>query len=72
MLTLGFQVCQTNIKAQQIDSSTFKIFKMILASFQIENNLKRVWFFQQTFLLTDTSIEIILKMLFFILSNVDI
>lgn len=33
MAKLGFKVRSTNIKAQKIDSSTFKIFRMVLASF---------------------------------------
>lgn len=30
---LGLKVCYTNIKAQKIDSSTFKTFKIVLTSF---------------------------------------
>lgn len=42
---LGLKVCRTNVEAQKINDSTFKTFEMILASFQIENKLKRAWFF---------------------------
>ena len=45
---------------------------MVLASFQIEDKLKRALFFQKTFLLVDINIKVILRMFFFIFSNVDI
>ena len=33
ILKLGFKVHHTNVRAQKIDGSTFKIFGMVLASF---------------------------------------
>ena len=48
------------------------MFKIIVASFQIEDMLERSWFFQETFLLANFSIKMVLKMLFFILSNANI
>lgn len=44
-----------------INNFTFKIFKRVLVNFQIDNKLKRAYFFQKTFLFIDTNIEIILK-----------
>ena len=48
------------------------MFKIILASFQIENKLEKPWFFQKTFLLVDLSIEVVLVMPFLIFSNANI
>lgn len=45
---------------------------MVLANFQIENKLRRARFFQETFLLANTSVEVILEMPFLALSNADI
>ena len=45
---------------------------MIIATFQILDKLERVCFFQESFLLADISMEMILKMLFLTLSNADI
>lgn len=45
VLKLGLWVCQTYIGTQKIDGSTFKIFEIILASFQLENKLKMAKFF---------------------------
>lgn len=42
---LGFKVRSTNIEAQKIDHSSFKTLQMVLASFQVEKKLRRVWFF---------------------------
>lgn len=55
-----------------IDNSFFEIFKIVLASFQIENKLERVWFFQEIFLLVDTNMEIILEIAFLTFGNINI
>ena len=71
-LKLELKIHLTNIEAQKIDNSTLKIFGLVLASFQVEDKFKRVQFFQKTFLLTDFNIEMVLKILFLILSNTNI
>ena len=45
---------------------------MVLASFQVENKFGKAWFFQKTFLLADTNMEMVLGMLFLTLSNTNI
>ena len=45
---------------------------MIIASFQVENKLDRTWLFQESFLLADTSIEVVLAMFFFTVGNTNI
>ena len=42
---------------------------MVIVTFQIKNKLGRAWFFQETFLLANTSIEIIIGMPFLTFSN---
>lgn len=69
---LGLKICHTNIKVQKIDGLIFKTFEMILASFQVENKLKKACFFEETFLLADISIEVVLEMFFLTFSNADI
>ena len=69
---LGLRAHHTNIGAQKINSSTFKTFTMVLASFQMEDKLRKARFFQETFLLADISREVVLSMLFLILNNTDI
>ena len=69
---LGLRVRETNIGAQKIDGSTFDTFGMVLANFQMEDKFGRTRFFQETFLVANTTLEVILKMLFLTFSNVDI
>ena len=45
---------------------------MILASFEVEDKLRKAWFFQETFLLADISMEVVLGMPFLTFSNADI
>lgn len=58
-LKLGLQAYCTNVEAQKMDS-TFKIFGIVLASFQTEDKLRRARFFQETFLLADINVEVVL------------
>lgn len=50
-LKLGLKICFTNIKAQKIYSSIFRIFEMVFTSFQLEDKLGKAWFFQEKFFL---------------------
>ena len=69
---LGLQVRRTNVGAQKIDGSTLETFEIVLASFQVEDKLRRARFFQKTFLLADINMEVVLEMPFLTFSNVDI
>ena len=71
-LKLGLKVCQTDVGAQKIDGYTLETFRMVLASFQMEDKLGRARFFQETFLLADIHMEVVLGMPFLTLSNADI
>lgn len=71
MSKLGFKVWATSIETQKIDSSTFQTFGIIFASFQVEDKLERACFFQEIFLVTDTSIEVIFGISFLSLSDAD-
>ena len=69
---LGLRVRQTDVGAQKIDGSTLETFGMVLASLQVEDKQGRARYFQETFLFANTSVEVILGMLFLTLSNADI
>ena len=45
---------------------------MVIADFQMEDKSSRPRFFQETFLVADTKFEVILRMLFFKISNADV
>ena len=69
---LGLKVRRINVGAQKIDGSTLKTFEIVLVSFKIEDKLEKARFFQETFLLADVSMEVMLGMHFLALSNADI
>ena len=69
---LGLKVRPTDVGAQKIDGSTLETFGMVLASFQVEDTLGRARFFQETFLLADLSVEVVLGMPFLTLNNANI
>lgn len=48
------------------------MFESVLASFQVENKLKKTQFFQEIFLLTDISVKVMLGILFLTFSNANI
>ena len=69
---LGLQACHTSVRAKKINGYTFQTFGMVFDSFQVKDKLGRDRFFQETFLLADTSMKVVLNMLFLTLSNADI
>ena len=69
---LGLKVRMTDVGAQKIDGSSLAIYGMVIAAFQVVNKLGRSRFFQETFLLADISMEVVLGMPFLSLSNADV
>lgn len=69
---LYLNTCFTNIGAQKIDDFTLETFGIVLASFKIKDKLGKYRFFKELFLLTETNIEVILKIPFLIFSNTNI
>lgn len=72
ILKLGLKACYINVRALKIDGSIFKTFEIILTSFQVKNKPNWAWYFQKMFLLANTNVEVILKILFLIFSNANI
>ena len=71
-LKLGLKVRPTNVGTQKIDGSILETFEIVLASFQVEDVLEKARFFQEAFLLADLNIEVVLRMPFLTLSNINI
>ena len=72
VVKLGLVTRKTNIDAQKIDSSPLVTYRMVLADFLVQDKLGKVWFFEETFLLADISMEVVLRMPFFTLSDTDV
>ncbi len=69
---LGLTAWKTSVGAQKIDGLPLETYGMASASFLLQNSLRRVRFFEETFLLADTSMEVVLGMPFLSLSNADV
>ena len=69
---LDLKVYPTNGGAQKINDSNLEMFEIVLASFQVEDKLKKARFFQELFLLADFSIKVVLRMPFLTFNNVNI
>ena len=69
---LGLKVRVTDVGAQKIDRSSLANYGMVIAAFQVVDKLDRSQFFQETFLLADISIEVVLGMPFITFSNADV
>ena len=69
---LGPQIQKTEIEAQKNDTSSLDIFEIVIAGFQVINELSRVWFFQKIFFLANTSIKVILEIPFLTINNINV
>lgn len=69
---LDFSLQKTDINAQKIYDLVLKIYGIIIASFLGQNKLRNIRFFEETFLLTNTSIKMVLEMLMFTFFDTDI
>lgn len=69
---LGLVKQKTDVSIQKIDHSLLVTHEVVLAGLSVQDNLGKTWFFEETFLFANTSIEVLLKMVFLTLSNVDI
>ncbi len=68
---LGFTIWKISVKAQKIDGLSLETHGMVSARFSFQNSPGKVRFFEETFLLTDTTIEVVLSMPFLAFSNAD-
>lgn len=68
---LDFTNQKINIGAQKINGSPQETHNMASAKFLFQDNLGEVRFFEETILLTNTNMEMILKMFFLVFSNIN-
>ncbi len=69
---LGFKINKTNIGAQKIDGTTLETYEMIVSTFSVLDKDGRERFFEESFLLADVKPNIVFKMPFLTISNVDV
>lgn len=68
---LNLNIQKIDVAIQKINDLPLITNEMILIGLSVQNKIRKVWFFEQTFLLADTSIEVVLKMSFLMFSNAD-
>ena len=71
-MKLGFHARKFDVGAQKIDRSYLNTFRMVIVDFSVMDKLGRVRFFQETFLLANINLEVVLGMLFLTFSKADI
>lgn len=69
---LGLRDCPIDVGNQNIDGSTLLTHGMVLANFQLEDKWSRLRFLQETVLVAENTIEILLEMLFLTLTKMKI
>lgn len=69
---LGFSQRTTNFDVQKIDSLAMKTYGMITIGVLVIDKLGQIRFFKETFLLADISMEVVLEILFLLLSHVNV
>lgn len=69
---LDLRILRTVVRAQKINSLTFKIFRIVITSFLIFDKTEKSQYFEEIFLLVNISMDIALEILFFTLNNAEI
>lgn len=69
---LGFSIKPTDIEVQKIDRIMLNTYKKVIAAFLIFDKANQVIFFTKFFLAANVCLEVVLKILFLTLSNIDI
>ncbi len=69
---LGLTTRKTSVGGQKIDGSPPETYDMVSTCFLLQDSLGTIRFFEGTFMLANTSMEVILGMLFLALSNADL
>ncbi len=69
---LGLKICKTNVGAQKINGTALETYEMVVSIFFVSDKDGRERFFEKSFLLVDVKPEIVLRIPFLTMSNVDI
>lgn len=69
---LGLITQKIDVNAQKIDYLALMTYEIAIADFSLQDKLGKNSFFEETFLLADTSIKIVFRMPFLTLSDADV
>lgn len=63
---------KTSVDAQKINSSSLETYDMASAKLLLQNSLRKVWFCEQIFLLTNINMEVVPRIPFLSISHTDV
>lgn len=69
---LGHTPRSTNVGAQKFHDLRLETYSMALAGFSIQDKSGGIWFFKKKFSLADTSMKLVLEIIFLAFNNVNI
>ena len=69
---LSLKIWKTNIGAQKINDTTLETYGMVVSTFSMSNKNGREKFFKESFLLTNVKLDIVFRMPFLSMSNIDV
>ena len=69
---LGLRAKKIDVGVQKIDGSYLDTFEMVIADCSVKDKLRRVRFFQETLLLANIGLEVVVEMLFLTFNGADI
>ena len=69
---LGFKIRKTNVRTQKIDGTTPETYGMVVSTFSVSDKDGKERLFEESFLLADVNLDIVLGMLFLTMSNADV
>ncbi len=69
---LGLKTQKTNVGAQKIDVTTLETYRIVVSAFFILDKDGRERFFEESFLLADVKLDVVLGMSFLTISNTDV
>ncbi len=68
---LSLSTRPTGVGVQKIDGSPLATYGMAVTAILLQDSLGKLWFFEETFLLAETSMKVVLGMPFLAFSNAD-
>lgn len=77
-MSLGFAIIlrlvprPTNVGIKETNSTYLQMYSMTTMGFWVYDSRGKIWFFEKTFFLTNTSMKIVLEMFFLFFSNTDL
>ena len=69
---LGLPLRLTDVGVQKIDGTTLDTHRIVVADFLVKDKANQIRFFEETFLVSNVSPEVVFGMLFLILSSPDV